>query len=114
MHILCTCGEENPKSMMQIMCIPVKIPELKTYGEECTVHYQDVHLQHYLQLLLSCIFVSFQNVLTQVVPDVHFSTQRSNFDDTLTQEIIRLPLQTLLHSGLDVIVFVPNPNFDAV
>lgn len=37
------------------------------------------------------------NTLTQVVPDVHFSAQRSDFDDALAQEIVRFPLQTLLH-----------------
>lgn len=34
---------------------------------------------------------------TQVVPDVHLSTQSSDLNDALTQKVIRLPLQTLLH-----------------
>lgn len=38
-----------------------------------------------------------RKTLTQVVPDVHFSAQRPDFDDALAQEIIRFPLQTLLH-----------------
>lgn len=51
---------------------------------------------------------------TQVVPDVHFSAQRSHFNDALAQEIIRFPLQTLLHLGLDVVVLVPDAHFDSV
>ena len=52
--------------------------------------------------------------LTQVVPDVHLSAEGPDLDDALAQEVIRLPLQTLLHAGLDVIVLVPHTHFDPV
>lgn len=55
-----------------------------------------------------------KTALTQVVPDVHLSTQRPDFDDTLAQEVIRLPLETLLHPRLDVVVLVPYAHFDPV
>lgn len=51
---------------------------------------------------------------TQVVPDVHLSTQSSDLDDALTQEVVGLPLQALLHPWLDVIVFIPDPQLDAI
>lgn len=34
---------------------------------------------------------------TQVVPDVHLSTQSPDLNDALAQKVIRLPLQALLH-----------------
>lgn len=52
--------------------------------------------------------------LTQIVPHVHLSAQRANFDDGLTQKVVRLPLELLLHAGLDVIVLVPHSHLDAV
>lgn len=55
-----------------------------------------------------------ESQLTQVIPDIHFSAQRSDFNDALSQEIVRFPLQTLLHSGLDVIIFIPHSHFDSV
>lgn len=51
---------------------------------------------------------------TQVVPDVHLPAQRPDLDDALTQEVVRLPLQPLLHPGLDVVVLVPDAQLDAV
>lgn len=54
------------------------------------------------------------SILTQVVPDVHFSTQRSNFNYTLAQEIIRFPLETLLHPWLDIIILIPHTYFNSV
>lgn len=54
------------------------------------------------------------SVLTQVVPDVHFSAQRSDFNDALAQEIIRFPLQSLLHPRLDVVILIPHTHFDSV
>lgn len=51
---------------------------------------------------------------TQVVPDVHLSTQSPDFNDALAQKVIGFPLQTLLHPGLDVIVFIPDPQLDAI
>lgn len=53
-------------------------------------------------------------ILTQVVPDIHLSAQRSDLNDALTQEVIRLSLQTLLYPRLDVIVFVPDTHLDSV
>lgn len=52
--------------------------------------------------------------LTQIIPDVHFTTECSHFNDGLSQKIIRLPFKFLLHARLDVIVFVPNAHFDSV
>ena len=51
---------------------------------------------------------------TQIVPDVHLSAQRSDLDDGLTQEVVRLPLELLLHARLDVVVLVPHAHLDAV
>lgn len=52
--------------------------------------------------------------LTQIVPDVHLAAQRPHLDDTLAQEVVRLPLETLLHSRLDVVVLIPYTHFDPV
>lgn len=51
---------------------------------------------------------------TQVVPDVHLSTESSDLNDALTQKVIGLPLQALLHPWLDVIIFIPDPQLDAI
>lgn len=52
--------------------------------------------------------------LTQVVPDVHLSAQGADLDDGLAEEVVRLPLELLLHAGLDVVVLVPHSHLDAV
>lgn len=52
--------------------------------------------------------------LTQIVPDIHLSAQSADLDDGLTKEIIGLPLELLLHAGLDVIILIPNTHLDAV
>lgn len=51
---------------------------------------------------------------TQVVPDIHLSAQRSDLYDGLTQEVVRLPFEVLLHPGLDVVVLVPHSDLDAI
>lgn len=52
--------------------------------------------------------------LTQIVPHVHLSAQRADLDDGLAQEVVGLPLELLLHAGLDVVVLVPHSHLDAV
>lgn len=52
--------------------------------------------------------------LTQIVPDIHLSTECPNLNDGLTKEIIRLSLQSLFHSGFDVIVLIPHTYLDAI
>lgn len=52
--------------------------------------------------------------VTEVVPDVHLPAQGPDLDDRLAQEIVRLPLEALLDTGLDVIIFVPDTDLDAV
>lgn len=52
--------------------------------------------------------------LTQIVPDIHLSAQSADLDDSLTKEIIGLPLELLLHAGLDVVILIPNTHLDAV
>lgn len=64
--------------------------------------------------LTKTFFNEYKGLHTQVVPDVHLSAQSSDLNDALTQKVIGLPLQTLLHTRLDVIVFIPNPQLDTV
>lgn len=52
--------------------------------------------------------------LTQIVPDVHLSAQGADLDDSLTEEVVRLPLELLLHARLNVVVLVPHTHLDAV
>lgn len=52
--------------------------------------------------------------LTQVVPDVHLPAQCPHLDDGLAQEVVRLPLEALLDAGFDVIILIPDTDFDAV
>lgn len=52
--------------------------------------------------------------VTEVVPDVHLPAQGPDLNDRLAQEIVRLPLEALLDTGLDVIIFVPDTDLDAV
>lgn len=52
--------------------------------------------------------------LTQIVPHIHLAAQRADLDDGLTQEVVGLPLELLLHARLDVVVLVPHSHFDAV
>lgn len=52
--------------------------------------------------------------LTQIVPDIHLSAQSADLDDRLTKEVIGLPLELLLHAGLDVVILIPNAHLDAV
>lgn len=52
--------------------------------------------------------------LTQVVPDVHLPAQRPHLDDGLAQEVVGLPLEALLDAGLDVVILIPDTDFDAV
>lgn len=53
-------------------------------------------------------------MLTQIVPDIHFSTQRPHLNDCLTQEVIRFPLEALFYPRLDVIIFIPHPNLNSI
>lgn len=52
--------------------------------------------------------------LTQVVPNVHLPAQSADFNDCLTQEVIALTFEPLFHTRLDVVIFVPHANLDAV
>lgn len=52
--------------------------------------------------------------LTQIVPDVHLSTQSSDLDDGLAKKVIGLPLEFLLHTRLNVVVLIPHTHLDAV
>lgn len=52
--------------------------------------------------------------LTQIVPDVHLSAQSADLDDSLTKEVIWLPLELLLHTRLYIVVLIPNSHLDAV
>lgn len=52
--------------------------------------------------------------LTKVVPDIHFSAEGSDLDNALTQKVIRFPLQTLLHTRLYIVIFIPHTQFNAV
>lgn len=61
-----------------------------------------------------CMSTGKDGTLTQVVPDVHFSAQRSNFNDALAEEIVRFPFETLLHSRLDVVILIPHTHFNSV
>lgn len=86
--------------------------------------------RHGLQLSVSCSIISawlvrsshpslilpflLSEKLTQVVPNVHLPTQSADFDDGLTQEVIALTFEPLFHSRLDVVILVPNTNFDAI
>ena len=45
-----------------------------------------------------CKHLAVNTGLTEVVPDVHLSTEGSHLDDGLTQEVIGLPLKLLLHA----------------
>lgn len=54
------------------------------------------------------------SLLTQIVPDIHLSTECPNLNDGLTKEIIRLSLQSLFHSGFDVIILIPHTYLDAI
>ncbi len=70
---------------------------------------------HYKKnFFLLCIYVINAWLLTQVVPDVHFTAQSSNLNDSLTEEIIRLSFELLLYSGLNIIILVPNAHFDPI
>lgn len=53
-------------------------------------------------------------LLTQVVPDVHFTAQSSYLDDGLTEEVVRLTFELLLYSGLNIVVLVPHAHFDPI
>lgn len=52
--------------------------------------------------------------LTQVVPHVHLPTESAHLNDGLPQEVIGLSLELLFDPGLDVVILIPNPHFDAV
>lgn len=58
--------------------------------------------------------ISWLSLLTQIIPDIHLSTQRSNFNDSLAKEIIRLSLQPLLYSGFDVIILIPHTYLNSI
>lgn len=58
--------------------------------------------------------VDWINQLTQIVPDVHLSAESADLDDSLTEEVIWLPLELLLHTRFDVVVLVPYSHLDAV
>src|SRR4029434_6446804 len=60
-----------------------------------------------LSLFLS-LSLSLSRVLAKVIPDVHLSTEGAHLDDGLTQEVVRLSLEALLHPRLDVIILVPH------
>jgi len=50
--------------------------------------------------------------LTEVVPDVHLSTQRSHFDDLLAKKVVRLARELGAQSSLEVVVLVPEQRDD--
>ena len=50
--------------------------------------------------------------LTEVVPDVHLSAQRSHFDDLLAQKVVRLARELGAQSSLEVVVLVPEQRDD--
>lgn len=52
--------------------------------------------------------------LTQIVPDIHLSTQSADLDDSLTKEVVGLPLELLLHARLNVVILIPHTHLDAV
>lgn len=52
--------------------------------------------------------------LTQIVPDIHLSTQSADLDNSLAQEVIGLSFELLLYSRLDVVIFIPHTHLDPV
>lgn len=50
----------------------------------------------------------------QIVPNVHLAGESANLDDGLAQEVIRFSGELLSQLGLEVVVFVPNANLDAI
>lgn len=52
--------------------------------------------------------------LTQIVPDIHLSAQSADLNNSLAQEVIRLSLELLLYSRLDIIIFIPHTHLDPV
>lgn len=52
--------------------------------------------------------------LTQIIPDVHLSAQSADLDDGLTEEVVGLAFELLLHTRLNVIIFIPHSHLDAV
>ncbi len=46
-------------------------------------------------------------VLTEVIPEVHLTTQGSDFDDCLPQEVVRFAGELLADFRLQVVVFIP-------
>lgn len=74
--------------------------------------------QDLIQILISSLSLTHTQththayfLLTQVVPDVHLSAERSDLDDGLSQEVVRLSFETLLHTGLNIIVLIPHSHF---
>jgi hypothetical protein len=51
---------------------------------------------------------------TEIVPHVHFSAQRAHFNDSLTQEVVRLSRELLTQFALQIIVFIPHSHFDSI
>ena len=49
-----------------------------------------------------------------MVPHVHLAGEGAHLDDRLPQEVVGLPGQLLSESRLQVIVLVPDSNFDPV
>lgn len=56
----------------------------------------------------------FVSPLFQVVPNVHFTGQSSNFDYGLAQEVIGFASQFLPQFGLEVVVFIPHSHFYSI
>ena len=52
--------------------------------------------------------------LLEIVPHVHFARERSHLDDCLAEKVVALPRQLLPQLRLEVVVFVPDANLDAV
>lgn len=52
--------------------------------------------------------------VTEVVPDVHLPAQGPDLNDCLAQKVVGLPLEALLDTGLNVVIFIPDADLDAV
>ena len=51
---------------------------------------------------------------TQIIPHVHLAAQSAHFNDGLAQEVVRFAGQLLPQPGLEIIVLVPDADFDAI
>ncbi|TNN72095.1 hypothetical protein EYF80_017672 [Liparis tanakae] len=80
-------------------------------GLDAVAHGELVH-----DVLLHLAIVNLPRVVALRRRDRHGAAalHGPDLDDALAQEVVRLSLQTLLHSGLDVVVLVPDAQLDAV